>query len=172
MLQDLDSDYLPILLSVPLSPVFRPNERPPSFNFQKAPWNDFAFYFDSHCPFAKGYSSLSSAAALFTSLSLNALLSLALNALVKDARLSLPLTEVMKIARLISSLLDEPRQPLPRPRLRNGGRLALLFHPNLTLNLYTFFFAPSLALLSRLTPLLTSLTVLLPGNRLRSMPLI
>ena len=36
VLQDLSSDHLPILLSVPFSPVFRPNERPPSFNFQKA----------------------------------------------------------------------------------------------------------------------------------------
>ena len=36
VLQDLGSDHLPILLPVPLSPVFRPNERPPSFNFQKA----------------------------------------------------------------------------------------------------------------------------------------
>ena len=73
-LQDLGSDHLPILLSVPLSPVFRPNERPPSFKFQKARWDGFAFYFDSHCPSAEQYSSLSlsSAAALFTSLALNA----------------------------------------------------------------------------------------------------
>ena len=35
--------------------------------------------------------------------------------LVKDARLSLPLTEVMKIARLTSPLLDAPRQSSPRP---------------------------------------------------------
>ena len=68
----LDSDYLPILLFVPLSLVFRPNERPPSFNFQKARWDDFASYFDSHCPSAEEYSSLSSAAALFSSLALNA----------------------------------------------------------------------------------------------------
>ena len=70
VLQDLGSDYLPILLSIPLSPVFRPNERPPSFNFQKARWDGFA----SHCPSAEEYSSLSlsSAAALFTSLTLNA----------------------------------------------------------------------------------------------------
>ena len=34
VLQNLGSDHLPILLSVPLSPVYRPNERPPSFNFQ------------------------------------------------------------------------------------------------------------------------------------------
>ena len=40
------------LLTVPLSPVFRPNKRLSSFNFQKAHWDDFAFYFDSHCPSA------------------------------------------------------------------------------------------------------------------------
>ena len=74
MLQDLGADHLPILLSIPLSPVFRPNERPPCFNFQKARWDGFASYFDSHCPSAEEYSSLSlsSAAALFTSLALNA----------------------------------------------------------------------------------------------------
>ena len=190
MLQDLGSDHLPILLSIPLSPVFRPNERPPSFNFQKARWDGFASYFDSHCHSAEEYSSLSlsSAAALFTSLTLNAakssILSAASNAflepggllrwnkrLVKDARLLLPLTEVMKIARLTFLLLDAPRQSLPRPRLRHGRRLALLSHLGLTLNLYTLFFALSLALLPRLPLLLTFLTVLLPGNRLRFMPL-
>ena len=74
VLQELGSDHLPILLSVPLSPVFRPNERPPSFNFQKARWDGFASYFDSHCPCAEKFwsLSLSSAAALFTSLALNA----------------------------------------------------------------------------------------------------
>ena len=45
---------------------------PPSFNFQKARWDGFASYFDSHCPSAEECSSLSSAAALFTSLTLNA----------------------------------------------------------------------------------------------------
>ena len=72
VLQNLGSDHLPILLSVPLSPIFRPNERPPSFNFKKARWDGFASYFDFHCPSAEEYSSLSSAAALFTSLALNA----------------------------------------------------------------------------------------------------
>ena len=57
--------------------------------------------------------------------------------LVKDVRLSLPLTEVMKIARLTSPLLDVLRLPLPRSRLRHGKRLAPLSRPNLTLNLYT-----------------------------------
>ena len=83
--------------------------------------------------------------------------------LVKDARLLLPLTEVMKIASLTSPLLDTPRQSSPRLRLRHGRRLALLSHPNLTLNLYTLFFAISLALLPRVPPLLISLTVVLPG---------
>ena len=74
VLEDLGSDHLPILLSVLLSPAFRPNERFPSFNFQKARWDDFASYFDSHCPSAEAHSllSLSSTAALFTSLALNA----------------------------------------------------------------------------------------------------
>ena len=73
VLQDLGSD-LPILLSVPLSPVYRPNERLPSFNLPKVCWDDFDSYFDFHCPSAEEYSSLclSSAAALFVSLALNA----------------------------------------------------------------------------------------------------
>ena len=36
VLQDLGSDHLPIILSAPFSPAFYLNERPPSFNFQKA----------------------------------------------------------------------------------------------------------------------------------------
>ena len=74
VLQDLGSDHLPILLNIPLSPVFRLNERTPFFNFQKACWDDFASYFDSNCPSAEEYSSfsLSSAAALLSSLALNA----------------------------------------------------------------------------------------------------
>ena len=59
VLQDLGCDHLPILLSIPLSPVFCPNEHPPSFNFQKARWDGCASYFDSHCPSAEEYSSFS-----------------------------------------------------------------------------------------------------------------
>ena len=166
-----------------LSPVFPPNERPPSFNFQKARWDGF----DSHCSSAEKYSSLSlTSAALFTSLILNAAKSSIpfgrikrhlkpggllrwKKRLVKDTKLSLPLTKVMKIDRLTSPLLNAPRQS--SPRLRHGRRHALLFHLNLTLNLYTLFFVLSLAHLPRLPPLPISLSVLLPGNRLRSMPL-
>ena len=72
VLQDLGSDQLPILPTIPLSPVFRPNKRPSSFDFDKARWDDFAFYFDPHCSSAQEYSPLSSAAALFTFLTLNA----------------------------------------------------------------------------------------------------
>ena len=135
VLQDLGSDHQPILLSIPLSPVFRPNKRPPSFIFQKARWDDFASYFDSHYPSAEEYSSLSlsCAAALFTSLAMNAAKSSIPFGLIKrppkawwsaeveeavraGAGLSLLLTEVMKIARLTSPLLDVPRQSLPRAR--------------------------------------------------------
>ena len=55
VLQNLDFDHLLIILPVPLSPVFRPNKCPPSFNFQKARWDDFVFYFDSHCSSAEDY---------------------------------------------------------------------------------------------------------------------
>ena len=59
----------------------------------------------------------------------------------------------------------------PKPRLRHGRRLAFLSRPNLTLNLYTFFFALLLDLHPHLPPLLTSPTVPLPENLLRSMPI-
>ena len=89
---------------------------------------------------------------------------------VKDAMLSLPLTDIIKIARLTSPPLGMPRLSSPRPKLRHGKRLALLFHPSLTLNLFSLFFALSLALLPHLPPLLTSPTLPLPGSRLRSTP--
>ena len=78
VLQNLCSNHLPILLTVPLSPVFRPKERLLSLNFRKACQDDFAFYFDSHCLSAEEYSSLflSFAAVLSTSLTLNALLTI------------------------------------------------------------------------------------------------
>ena len=73
MLKNLGSNYLPILLSVPLSPVFRFNKRTPSFNFQKARWDEFAYYLDSHRPSTEEYFSftLSSTADLCTSLTPN-----------------------------------------------------------------------------------------------------
>ena len=51
---------------------------------------------------------------------------------MKDVRLSSPLTETMKIVRLISPLPDLPRLSSPRPRLRHGRQLSLPSHLNLT----------------------------------------
>ena len=56
----------------------------------------------------------------------------------------------------------------PRPKLRDGRRLALLSHLNLILNLCTLSFVLSLALLP---PLLIFPNVPLPGSRLRSSPI-
>ena len=78
MLQNLCSNHLPILPTVPLSPTFRLNQRLPSLNFRKAPQDDFAFDLDYHCPSAEEYSSLflSFVAVLFISLTLNAILTI------------------------------------------------------------------------------------------------
>ena len=80
--------------------------------------------------------------------------------LMKDVRLLLLFTEMMKIVKLTSPLPEMPR--LSRPRLRHGRQLALLSRPNLSLNLCSLSFVLSLALLSHLPPVLTSLTVLFP----------
>ena len=70
VLQDLGYNHLSILLSIPLSPGV------PILQFSESSlgWLCFLLYFDSHCPSAEKYStlSLSSAAALFTSLAMNA----------------------------------------------------------------------------------------------------
>ena len=83
--------------------------------------------------------------------------------LEKDARLSLPLIEAMKIARLTFLVPVALRLSSPKPRLRHGRRLALFFRPNLTLNLCTFSFALLLPPLSHLPSLLTFPAVRLPG---------
>ena len=68
----MGSDHLQILLTIPLSLVFRPNKRPLPSTFRKLAGMTLLFTYDSHCPSAEEYSSLSSAATLFTSLTLNA----------------------------------------------------------------------------------------------------
>ena len=152
--QDLGSDHLPILLTVHLFPLFHPDERPSLYNFWKARWDDFTFYFDSHCPSTEECPSLtlSSAAALFSSLTLNAaeffipsgrikrqhqdwwsddMEEAALKPL-KDVRLLLPFIEVMKLHRLKTPLLDLPRLSSPKPRLRQGRQHTHLSLLNLT----------------------------------------
>ena len=190
MLQDLGSDHLPILLSVPITPAYHPNERPPTFNFQKAQWDDFACYLDFHCPSAEEYSSLSlsSAAALFTSLALNAAKSSISFGRIKRPPKAWWYAEVESAVSVrckafaaahrngedCQAYISASRRTfsvIAKAKMRHGRRLALLFHLNLTSNLYTLFFAISLALLPHLPPLLTSPTALLPGNRLQSRPL-
>ena len=156
----------------------------PSRRFQKARWDDFVFYFDSHYPSAEEYSSLclSSATAHFTSLTLN------------EAKSSIPFGHIKPPPKAwwsaeVQEVVSERRKAFaaahrsnedrkayisasdvlwlssPRPRLRHGRRLAFLSRPNLTLNLYIPLFVLLLVLLP---PLLTSSTVPLPRNRLWS----
>ena len=63
-----------MLLTVPLSADFHPNKRPPFFNFQKTRWNDSSFTLTLIVILQKNTLalSLSSAVALFTSLTINA----------------------------------------------------------------------------------------------------
>ena len=188
MLQNFGSNHQPIPLTALLSPVFYPNKRHPFFNFQKARWDDFAFYFDSHCSFLEEYLFVSlSSAALFISLTLNAAKSFVSlgsfnlksggslkwkKRLVKDVRLSLLLIDLITIVRLTSLLPNMPRLSSPKPKLRHGRQLALLSRPNLTLNLCTVSCILLLTLLSYLSPFLAFPTVLLQGvgfvNYLRS----
>ena len=70
VLQNLGSNHLQSFLTAPLSPLSRRNKRPP-FHFQKASYDDFAIDINSHHPSADGYSSLSSATALFIPLARN-----------------------------------------------------------------------------------------------------
>ena len=189
MLQDLGSDHLPILLFVPLFPVFRVNERLPSFNFQKDRWDDFASYIDSHCPSAEEYSSLSlsSAAALFTSLEPNA------------AKFSIPFGRIKRYSkawwsaevegavsarRMVFAAAhrsDEDHQAYIFTSRRASSVIAkakaeawqttcfFLLPKSNPLTVYSLlFFALSLVLLLGLRPLLIFQTVLLPENRLRS----
>ena len=183
MLQDLGSDHPPILLSVPLSPVFCPNERPSSFNFQKARWDGFASYFDSHCPSAEEYSSLSlsSAAALFTSLALNA------------AKSSIPFVRIKRPSKAwwsgeVESAVSERRKAFAAAHRSDEDRQAYISSSRHASSVIAkaearqttcSFLSPksnpksvhsllrSIAGSSCLPPLPTFPTVLLPGNRLR-----
>ena len=151
----------------------------PSINFQRTYWDDFALYFNSHCPSAQEYSSCLSASALFTSLALTELnlpfLLTASNANPKHGRLLnnkkpkkkhirllLLLIEPMNTNSLTSLALDMPCLSPPKPRLRHGR-----WHASLSLlNQPILFFILTLALL---LPLLTFPTVLLPETQAWSM---
>ena len=89
--------------------------------------------------------------------------------LVKDAELLLPLTEVMKIARLTSPLLDALCLSSPTLSLRNGRRPALLFHPNQPKN--CILSSPLYRWLSFLVFLLSSRRSFIRPSALLSLPL-
>ena len=136
----------------------------------------FAFYFDSHCPSI----SLSSAAALFTSLIPNAAKSFISFGHIKHhpkawryteveeavierhKRLLLQLTQVMKIIRFTYPLFDKLCLSSPR----HGRRHDLFSCPNLC----TISFVLLLAALPNLPSLQTCPTVL-PGSGLQSLPI-
>ena len=126
VLQDLGSNHLPILLSVSLSPFFHPNKRPSSFNFQKARWDDFAYYFDFHCSSAEEYSPLS------FSFSVTLLISLALN----TAKSSIPFGRIKRLPKDWGS--DEV--------LRKDPFLALCFSLSSLMIFLLFCLLPSAAL--------------------------
>ena len=132
---------------------FAPTSVPLPSIFRKLAETILLLTFDSYCFSAEEYSSvsLSFPATLFTSLALNAAKSSIPFGRIKrhpkawwftevelavseGAKLSLPLTEVIKTARLTSSLPDALRLSSPRLRLRHGWRFALLSRLNLTLN--------------------------------------
>ena len=181
MLQDLGSDHLPILLSISLSlSLLSGLERPPSFNFQKARWDGFASYFDSHCPSAEEYSSLSfsSAAALFASLTLNA------------AKSSIPFGRIKRPPKAwcteVEEAVSERRKAFAATHRSDEDRQAYISAfrrvSSVIARAKTEAWQTTCSslspksnpksihsLLPRLPPLLTFLTVLFPGNRLRSM---
>ena len=174
MLQDLGSDHLPILLSVPLSPVFHPTSAPlpPSFNFQKARWDDFDF----HCPSAEEYSSLSSAATLFTSLALNAAKSSISFSRIKrppKAWWSDEVEEAVSERRKAFAAAHrsgEDRQAYISASRRASSVIAKAKAWQTTCSSLSPKSNPKFVY-SLLRPLLTSRTVPLPGSRLRSTPL-
>ena len=49
-LPDLGSDHLPISITIPTSPIINSFHRPPSFNYNKARWDEYLTYIDTHCP--------------------------------------------------------------------------------------------------------------------------
>ena len=49
-LPDLGSDHLPIYITISISPLINSIHHPPSFNYNKARWDDYLIYIDTHCP--------------------------------------------------------------------------------------------------------------------------
>ena len=71
---DLSSDHLPISITIPTSPLINSIHRLPSFNYNKARWDDYLTYIDTHCPPPSNFItfSLSEATHTFTKLLIDA----------------------------------------------------------------------------------------------------
>ena len=65
-LPDLGSDHLPISITIPTSPLINSFHRPPSFNYNKARWDDYLTYIDTHCPTPSNFTTLSLSEATHT----------------------------------------------------------------------------------------------------------
>ena len=65
-LLDLGSDHLPISITIPTSPLINSIHHPPSFNYNKARWDDYLTYIDTHCPPPSNFTTLSLSKATHT----------------------------------------------------------------------------------------------------------
>ena len=65
-LPDLGSDHLPISITIPTSPIINSFHRPPSFNYNKARWDEYLTYIDTHCPIPSNFTTLSLSEATHT----------------------------------------------------------------------------------------------------------
>ena len=58
-LPDLGSDHLPISITIPTSLIINSFHRSPSFNYNKARWDEYLTYIDTHCPTPSNFTTLS-----------------------------------------------------------------------------------------------------------------
>ena len=65
-LPDLGSDHLPISITIPNFPIINSFHRPPSFNYNKARWDEYLTYIDTHCPNLSNFTTLSLSEATHT----------------------------------------------------------------------------------------------------------
>ena len=64
-LPNLGSDHLPIS-TISTSPLINSISRPPSFNYNKARWNEYLSYIDTHCPPPSSFTTFSFSEATHT----------------------------------------------------------------------------------------------------------
>ena len=65
-LPDLGSNPLPIFITIPTFPLINSISRSPSFNYNKALWDEYLFYIDTHCPPSSSSTTLSLSETTYT----------------------------------------------------------------------------------------------------------